>query len=480
MIQLFKPKRAASVLGLALDGNRLEVVWLRRNNGTLHLRQVTSVSLALSPLTDAAELVGQEIRNHLDQNGIRERRCVACLPLNWVLNLQTQMPEMSAEDRASFLQIEAERGFHSGPESLFTVHSFFKTPTGGDFATFLAVPREHLDALQRVLRAAKLKPLAFAIGVTALQSAAADTDRVITLALRNNTVELQVTAGGGIVALRSLDSAVETVGAQKSISAELVAREIRITLGQLPGGLAEGTGKLKVFGQGETARQLVSELNGRVSPLGLKTELVEKVSNATFDTPLPPEAAASPALALAASYVRSVDSTPDFLPPKVQPWKELVTTRLSTRKLAWAGGAAAALVLCVAGAFGVQQWQISTLQNKWDAMAPTVNELTADQDQIKKFRPWYDTSYRDCQILKKLKTVFPTDGSVSVKRVEIHDVSTVLCSGIAKDNESFARFRARLATDTNSIADLHAEEQGQKPITFSVNFQWQGAQANGN
>ena len=48
-------------------------------------------------------------------------------------------------------------------------------------------------------------------------------------------IDLQVTGGGGIVALRSLDGAIETQGAQKSISSDLVAREIRITLGQLPG-----------------------------------------------------------------------------------------------------------------------------------------------------------------------------------------------------------------------------------------------------
>jgi len=66
----------------------------------------------------------------------------------------------------------------------------------------------------------------------------------------------------------------------------------------------------------------------------------------------------------------------------VQPWRQL-SPRAFPRKLAWAGGAAAGVVLCVAAAFGFQQWQISVLQNKWDAMAPKVNELNTDQDQIK-------------------------------------------------------------------------------------------------
>jgi hypothetical protein len=478
MIQLFKRKRAASVLGLALDGNRLEVVSLRRSNGTLQVRQTLAVSLALSPLTDAAELVGQEIRNHLDQTGIRERRCAVCLPLSWILSMQTQLPELSGADRDSFLQIEAERGFHSGPETLFTAHSLFKTTGGEQHATLLAAPRNQLEALQRVLRAARLKPVTFALGVTALQAAGAEPGRVALLAVRNNTVDLQVTGGGGIVALRSLDGVIETQGAQKSISADLVAREIRITLGQLPAGLAESSGTIKIFGQGELARQLIKDLPSSMDHLGLKMEVMEKASTAHFDKPLSPEIAASTALALAANYVRGIDSEPDFLPPKVQPWRQLVATRLSPRKLAYAGAAAGGVVLCVLAAFGFQQWQISSLQSKWDAMAPKVTELTTDQDQISKFRPWYDKSFQD--ILVKLWSSFPEDGSVSAKTVELRDLSTVTCSGNAKDDESFMKLHGKLADDTNEISALHAEKRGVKPIQFTLNFQWGGGVANGN
>jgi hypothetical protein len=480
--QLFKRKRASSILGLALDGSRLEVVSLRRNNGTLHVRHSLVATLALSPLTDAPELVGQEIRNHLDQAGIRERNCVVCLPLNWVLSMQSPVPELSDADRASFLQLEAERGFHSGPETLFTVNSIFKTPSGGQHATLLAVPRDQLEALERVLRAAKLKPVLFSVGTTALQAPTAEAGRVVILAARNNTIDLQVTAGGGVVALRSLDGTIEGQGAQKTISADLVARELRITLGQLPGGLAQTPGRLKIFGQGELAKQLVNGLSPRLAAMGLKVEVMDKASAAQFDTPLAPEIAGSAALALAANYVLGVDCQPDFLPPKVQPWKQLVATKLSPRKLAWVGGAAATAVFAVVVAFGVQQWEIASLESKWKAIEPTVNELTADQDQIAKFLPWYDTSFRDLQILRKLKDTFPDDGSVSAKKVEIHDISSVTCSGVARDNQAFSRLHARLGDDTNDITGLHAEVHGQQPMDFTLTFQWGtgGGDANGN
>src|SRR5580692_8211690 len=125
-MKLFKKQRASSILGLAIDGNQLEAVVVRRNGSSLQVRQSVSAPMALAPLTGDPELVGREIRNHLETAGVRENRCVVCLPLTWVLSLQTKVPEMPDADVESFLQIEAERGFTSGSESLFITRSMFK------------------------------------------------------------------------------------------------------------------------------------------------------------------------------------------------------------------------------------------------------------------------------------------------------------------------------------------------------------------
>ncbi len=190
MIKMFKRRRATSLVGIALDGSRLEAVSLKRNNGTLQIRQAVAASLVLSPLTGDAALVGQEIRNHLDKAGVRERRCAVCLPLSWVLSLHVKLPDLPEADLAGFLQIEAERGFPSGSESLFVVHSRYKAPNGDKYAALLAVPRNHLESLQRVLRAAKLKAEVFALGVGALQSPVQQAEpRLLTLAGGANTLD---------------------------------------------------------------------------------------------------------------------------------------------------------------------------------------------------------------------------------------------------------------------------------------------------
>src|SRR6185295_7318396 len=112
-IKLGSRRALSSVLGLSLEGSRLEGAVVRRNNGSLQVQQTFAVTLSLDPLTADAELVGREIKNHLDAAEVRERHCVVSLPLKWALTTQVDMPDMPEEAVAEFLQIEAERGFHA-------------------------------------------------------------------------------------------------------------------------------------------------------------------------------------------------------------------------------------------------------------------------------------------------------------------------------------------------------------------------------
>src|SRR5512136_1763042 len=150
-LDLRQRQRLSGVLGLALDGSRLEGVALRRTNGALHVQQSFSVSLSLDPLTNAPELVGREIRNHLDAVGIRERQCVVGLPLKWALTTHVEVPELPEADVASFLQIEAERGFPCDVTTLHVATSLCRTPSGKQHALLVGVPRNHLALLEKVL-----------------------------------------------------------------------------------------------------------------------------------------------------------------------------------------------------------------------------------------------------------------------------------------------------------------------------------------
>lgn len=486
-LKSLKRARLSSVLGLTFDGGRLEGVVLRRAGGPLQVQQSLSTTLSLDPLTNEPELVGREIRNQLDAAGVRERQCIIGLPLKWALTTHVEVPELPEADVASFLQIEAERGFPCDVQTLLVVSSRFVSPEGKHHAMLVGIPRNHLALLEQALRAAKLKPISFSLGITALQPAGADVgNSVMALAIGESNVGLQVTAGGGVAVLRALEGALEVEGAQRALRADVVAREARITLGQLSADLRGTVRRVRVFGPRDLAQQLVDELELRLDPADIKVETVSRYAASEFGIPVPLEAAVSPAFSLAAGCLAGRGTPFEFLLPRVTPLQQMAA-RYASGKLRSALSAAAALGLLGGGLFFYQQCQLWRLESQWAKLQPTVRQLEGIQEQIRQFRPWYDEGVRGLTILKELTAAFPEDGSVTAKTVEIRDLNTVTCTGLARNSGSLTAHQALLKTverlrKTPQIPEVNlGPTRGQSPaLQFTFNFQWSEGGRNAN
>lgn len=473
----FKKQKTSSILGLAFEGNRLEVVVLRRTNGHFQVQKSASSQLALSPLTGDPELVGREIRNVLDQAGIREKRCVVGIPLNWILTLQVNIPELPEADVESFLQLEAERGFVTGHEGLMIAQSRCQAgPT--QQATLMAAPLTQIASLEAVLKAAQLRPVSLTPAITALQNPQKVT--ALALSISSGSIDLQISCGGGLIALRAIEGTVESEGTQRRLDADVVAREIRITLGQLPEGFQTSIKHLRVFGRGDLARRFVTDITPRAEAMGFELELLEQCGPGCFENILPAQTPLSPALALAAQYLDDAAQPFEFLPPRVSPWKRFLASKASVRKLGIVASAVGAVIAAVGGAFLYQEYLISTLENKIAAIDPQVQKLEEAQKQIRRYRPWFDESYRSLMIIQKLTEAFPEDGSVTAKTLEIKEASTVTCSGVARNNQSLLKVLEKLRA-TKSFGSVNVENiRGQAPVTFTFNLQWLGDSANAN
>ncbi len=478
---LLQTQRGGSLLGLALDGSRLEGVVLRWTNGALQVQQSFSVTLSLDVLTNDPQLVGREIRNHLDAAGVRERRCIVGLPLKWALTTHTKVPELPEADLASLLEVEAERGFPCDVATLVLATSRYAAPSGERHATLLGIPRNHIGVLEQVLRAAQLRPVSLTLGLAALQPAQAEASQgVLALAIGETHVGLQITCGGGIAALRTLEGALENEAGQRRLHADVVAREARITLGQLPAEVRAAVRRVRIFGPRDLGRQLADEIELRLEAMDLQVELVTRYAAGEFGVHLPPEAVVSPAFSLAAGRLAGSGTGLEFLPPKVTSWQRL-KARYSSGKLQRAGLAAAAVVLLVGGAFLVQQWQLWRLQSQYAGMKTTVLELKSMNGRIAQFQPWFDDSLRGLTILRRLTEAFPEDGSVTAKTLEIRDLSAITCRGTARDYQALLKTVERLRA-VPQIREVNlGPTRGQSPaMEFAFNFSWNAGGKNAN
>ena len=466
-------KRPNTVLGLTLDGGRLDAVVLRRTNGSVEVLKTVSAPLTLDLLHNETVLVGREIHNLLEAAGVRERRCVVGIPLGWSLTLHTKLPALEPADVPSFLEIEAERGFPCNVDELQVATTQHTSPGGEAYATQIGVPRGHLARLEAVLAAAQLKPLSFSLGIAALPGALPEGPRsAITILVGDESVDLLLGSGGGLVALRALEGAFDTAGPEKRIQSEGVARELRITLGQLPADIRDSLRQIHVIGSSRFAQTLTEEIRPRAKSLGLTVDQVTSYAGPQHGVLIPSGVAVSSAASLAAQFLGNRGPVFEFLAPKPGFFQQL-STRYSSKRLAWAGASAAAAAIVVGGLFTYQQIQLSGLNSDWQKMKSKVTELDELQAQIRKYRPWYDESMTAMSIMRAVTESFPEDGVVSAKTIEIRNISTVNCSGTARDNQALLR-TVNVLKASKQIGDVRMDTIRGKPplLQFTFNFRW--------
>jgi hypothetical protein len=485
-----RTKQPTSVLGLAFDGSRLEGVEVRRTNGSVEVRKHFSVSLALDPLTGDTELVGREIRNHLNAAGIKEKHCAVCLPLGWALTLSAQLPDLGEEDVESFLQIEAERGFPYGLDALSLGRSRFRTPTG-QHATLVAIPLEHVTRLDAALHAAQLRPLNLSLGLPSIQRPESESsDGVLALWPGEDHVQVMVTCGGGIVVLRTIEHAYEVEGGERRLLADQIARELRITLGQLPAELSGAVQNLRVIGKNPLADDLAGQLRTRVQTLGLKVEQVRECTPGAFTVNVPSGTAMTPALALAVRLLTGQVGM-NFLPPKVSQWKVLAA-KYSTGKLVWAGAAAGAVVTAVLLAFAVQEVMLRYWSLRVTRIKPQADRIAEMERQIQKYRPWYDESFPALTILSRATDAFTKTGDVTAKTVSIqhatpamlrssqpHDPVNITFTGVARNNAALFGVLNNLKLPARGFKNVKLESiTGKEPqLRFSIKLGYGGQPA---
>jgi len=443
---------------------------LRRTNGSLQLLQSFSAALTLDPLTAAPELVAREIRNQLDAAGVRERNCIVGVPLKWALTGQTELPQLAVADAASLLQMEAERSFPCDLATLRMADSRCVLPAGKQYVTLAGISNSQLATLEQILTSAKLKIVGISLGLSALQPPGAESSNgVLALSVGESHVGLQITAGGGVAALRALEGAIENEGSRRSLNAGLVSRETRVTLGQLPAELRATVKLIRIFGPRELAQPLADEMELRFEPGGLRVEVVSAYMPGEFGVQLPLDASLSAAFSLAARRLVDQAAPFEFLLPKPTLLQQF-SAKYSSGKLKTVGAIAAGVLVVFGGLFMFQQVQLMLLNSQWNKMEAKVTELDGLQQDIQQFRPWFDDSFINLSIMRQLTLAFPEDGEVTAKTVDIHDGNVVTCTGTAQSQAALLKTYGQLR-GMGGVTQLQMQSiRGKSPMQFTFEF----------
>jgi hypothetical protein len=225
-------------LGIEFGDQCLRAALVSRTGDGTQIKKQIQVPLVLDPLAATPELLGQEIRNRLQEAGIRETRCVICLPLKWLLKHRMELPDLGSDDQRSFIHLHAEREFPFSLGDLSISVSTFTASDGKRYVTILAIPLTYIRALEAACNVAGLRPISITVGVPVPDTVPQD-GGLLCVQQREAGIDVTVVGGGGVVTLRWLASEDGDGDQHTSDPDDAVLREIRLTLSELPSPIRE-------------------------------------------------------------------------------------------------------------------------------------------------------------------------------------------------------------------------------------------------
>jgi hypothetical protein len=455
---------------------------VRMSGGRPEILKSCQADLAIDLLSGAPDLAGQEIRTRLDEAGIREKRCVVCIPLKWALTMQTPLPDLPEEDLASFVRLQAEKALPFAPQDLILAESRYQCPGEKRSATVAALPANRLATLENVLRAAGLRPVSIMFGVSTLVDETA-VPNSIALLLSGSSVELEIRAGSGAAALRSLEEAIGNDAEESRFDADMIARQLRITLGNLPQSFHGAVSTIRIFGPEGLCRALAAELGEAIRPLGLSVE-VPGPEGMGFAPGAGAPGQPFPWVAAPAAARRLAGRPPEFefLPRRPTRWERTMGMfhGRGVMRMVAAAGCFVGLIVLV---FAIQYVRLARLESQWQALEPKSTQMEAVQKNVRDYRTWFDTGAPSLTITTRLVSAFPEDGKVWATAVSIKNRSEVTCAGNASSDRDWQTLLTKLR-NTKGIAKLQVlqviQVKGGTPMQFQLRYTDTIGEGNGN
>ena len=461
LAELQKRFQVRAALAVTIESGRTVVDHVRRDENTSRVLHSFTLPMGAEAVLADPERAGQRLAAELEAAGIRERRCVVCIPAGWAMTTSTEVPGVAADDLRGFLELRAEREFPVPVADLRLAHCAYVLPDGKECATLAAVPAKRMEAIERMLAAAECRAVSVSLGLDACLPQGGVPAALHFLA-NGNHIDVVIAAGGGIAAVRTLPAPANAETA--AFDAMGFSREVRITLGRLPEALRQQVREARFGGTPVSAENLCQEMRPHLSRMGIDSRL---------DRPPGNDPATHPAAAIEAAgqHLRQQPVVFEFLAPQVNRWQAMAR-QFDDRRRRWIAIAAAAVLVLPVVTFIVRARMESSLNSEWKGMQGRVAELDKLQQRIRLFRGWFDPAPQSVQILEALDTAFPEQGDVWAKNVQINDGAKVICAGSARNHAALLGFLDSLRKHPEVSGVQLQQERGENPVQFSIIYKW--------
>lgn len=450
-----------SALAVTIESDRLAIDLVRREEQANHVVRSFAVPMGADAVLADPEKWGKELADQLAAEGIREKRCVVCVPASWALTTSTDVPGIAAEDLRGYLELRAEREFPMAAADLRLAHCAYQLPDGTPRATLAGVPAKRLEAVERFIAAADRRMVSLSLGLDGCLPRH-DLPAALHFLANGNHIDLVIAAGGGIAAVRALPG---PIGAEAAtFDAAGFTREVRITLGRLPDALRQQVSEARFSGSPTTAETLCVEIRNHLHRMGIESRVQRPHGAAPGTHP-------GAALEAAEHHLRQRPVAFEFLAPQVNRW-QIFQQRFDDRRRRWVVLAAVAALVLPILIFFVRSRIESSLTSEWNGMRRTVADLESLQQRIRQFRPWFEPGSQNLQVIESLAAAFPEQGDVWAKSIQVGEGNKVSCSGFARSQAALLGLLERLRARTDVSGVQVQQVRGENPIQFSIIYKW--------
>ena len=442
--------RKKPLIALRLVDERLSIVIVEDLKTGTTLRSSFSI-VVTEELLAKPEALGFQLRRLLENVKAGGGRAIFCVPAAWCLSHRVEMPLLSDEDAADFLATEAERTLPLPLNDLVYTTSVFDSIDAGTGAAIFALPNTRLQWIHALIASAGLTPRAILPDVVGYMNHGDAGVRLIVIA-SGHEVEVAMTLDNALYLLRSLGPGTQDAAA--------LARNLNLTISRLPQALQTAVTSATLYAESSIATTLADAFAFTAPQIEWQVRPLEASSEIGADKAL---------FAAVLWHLKRPLAHLNFLTHTVQPFQAFLR-QIRQQRVATLLGVTAGIIFIVMVSLFWQSHKLQSLESQRADLGVRAERLRGLQAKISAYRSWFEDEPETLEAMKQLATVFPRDGSVTLRSLRIRDRFQVTCAGNAASNAAWLTVLETMRS-TKSIEGLSVGSvRGEAPVDFTFTY----------